>query len=362
MSFKLGLEGLLENLQKGSFAIVTNASGVSQNLEQNIDLLLKKEVRLKRIFAPEHGFYGSLNDGEDVKDETYLGIKVSSMYSKDKKSIDAKDLEGIDTVIFDVQDVGSRPYTFLASLKNLLTTASKCGVSVVVCDRPNPLSNIVEGPMMKKENISFVGADEMPLRHGMTIGEVSNYLNRNINADLTVSKMNDYDPTKYYGDYLKYYVPPSLNLNCLDSVMNYSGLVLLEAVNVSLGRGTPYPFLQVGFNNNLEISAKDINGAILRKTSFVPLLDPFGGSTLYGYFIHITNRNLYSSIKLTIKIIESVYEKNEELINFKKLCMLSGSTQLEEALRKKLPISEIYENMQVENEIFKDIKRDYTIY
>ena len=188
MSFRLGIEKLLENAPRENMAILTNVSGVTQNLEQNVDVLLRTNCRIKKIFTAEHGFYGALKDGEDVMNETYNGIPVVSIYSSKRKSILPEELEDVETMVYDLQDAGTRPYTFISSLKNLLSTASEQGKRVILCDRPAPLSDFTEGPILKKEFISFVGADEFPLRYGMTIGEIALFMNRNINADLKISK------------------------------------------------------------------------------------------------------------------------------------------------------------------------------
>ena len=362
MPFKLGIETLLENAHEENVALLTNASGVTQNLEQNADVLGKKGFKIRKIFTAEHGFYGTLKDGEDVKNETYNGIDVISIYSEKRKSINPSELENVDTVIYDLQDSGTRPYTFISSLKNLLITASECGKNVVVCDRPNPLSNATEGPVLKKEFISFVGADEIPLRYGMTIGELALFMNRGIGADLKISKMSGYNPSFFYDHYLKYYVPPSLNLNSLDSMFNFSGMVLLEAVNASVGRGTPYPFLQFGLEAPVNLEIDEFEGVILRKTSFIPLLNPLKEKSLSGYFIHIKDRKKYSSIKMAISIIEKIYEMDSSLVNPRKLNLNYGSDELTKCLENNTSIQDLYKNMERECSEFQKRRKEYSLY
>ena len=362
MPFNLGIENLARNNVNENAALLTNASGVTQRLEQNVDFLLKKSFKIKKIFTAEHGFYGTLNDGDDVKNETYNGIDVISIYSASRKSIKPEELEDVHTIIYDLQDAGTRPYTFISSLKNLLITASELGKKVVVCDRPNPLSNVIEGPVLKREFVSFVGADEFPLRYGMTIGELAQFMNRNINADISVSKMTEYDPSRYYDYHLKYYVPPSLNLTSLDSMFNFSGMVLLEAAKVSVGRGTPYPFLQFGLENPPKINSNEFEGAILRKTSFVSLLEPLKEKKLYGYFIHIKDRKKYSSIKMVASIIKKIYEIDRNIINFKKLNLNYGSDEMSKWLEKNDTVLELYEQMNSECDEFEKNRRDYSLY
>ena len=362
MPFNLGIENIACNNLKENIALLTNSSGVTQSLEQNVDFLLKKSFKIKKIFTAEHGFYGTLNDGDDVKNETYNGIDVISIYSADRKSIKPEELEDVDTVIYDLQDAGTRPYTFISSLKNLLITASELGKKVVVCDRPNPLSNVIEGPVLKREFVSFVGADEFPLRYGMTIGELAQFMNRNISADLSISKMTDYDPSRYYDYHLKYYVPPSLNLNSLDSMFNFSGMVLLEAAKVSVGRGTPYPFLQFGMENLPDLKPDEFEGVILRKTSFISLLDPLKDKKLKGYFIHIKDRKLYSSIRMVASVMKKIYEMDRTLINFKKLNLNYGSDEMSKWLERNGTVLELYEQMDSECAGFLNTRKDYALY
>lgn len=362
MAFNLGIENLEKNSMSENVALLTNASGVTQNLEQNVEFLLKRGFKIKRIFTAEHGFYGTLNDGDDVKNETYNGINVISIYSSERKSIKPEELDDVDTVIYDLQDAGTRPYTFISSLKNLLINASDLGKKVVVCDRPNPLSSIVEGPVLKREFVSFVGADEFPLRYGMTIGELAQFMNRNIGADLTVSKMTNYDPSRYYDYYMKYYVPPSLNLNSLDSMFNFSGMVLLEAANVSVGRGTPYPFMQFGFENPPDLKTDEFEGVILRKTSFISLLNPLKERKLMGYFIHIRDRKSYSSIRMVATIMKKLYDIDKNLINLKKLNLNYGSDEMSKWLEKNETVTDLYEKINSEISEFMKIRKDYSLY
>ncbi|HIH60423.1 MAG: DUF1343 domain-containing protein [Candidatus Thermoplasmatota archaeon] len=362
MSFNLGIENLGKNRINENVALLTNASGVTQNLEQNVEFLIRKGFRIRRIFTAEHGFYGTLNDGDDVKNETYNGIDVVSIYSADRKSIKPEELEDVDTVIYDLQDAGTRPYTFISSLKNLLITASELGKKVVVCDRPNPLSNIVDGPVLKKEFVSFVGADEFPLRYGMTIGELAQFMNRNIGADLNISKMTDYDPSRYYDNYMKYYVPPSLNLNSLDSMFNFSGMVLMEAANVSVGRGTPYPFMQFGLEDPVDLRSDEFEGVILRKTSFISLLNPLKEKKLIGYFIHIKDKKSYSSIRMVATIMKKIYDMDKNLINLKKLNLNYGSDEMSKWLEKNEIVTDLYEKINSEISEFMKIRKDYSLY
>ena len=363
MIFKLGLENLNEEQLKGNIAIVTNNTGVTSDLQQNIDWLQHNGVKIKKIFAPEHGFYNALKNGEDVPDETYNGIPVSSIYSENRKPFSKERIDEIDTIIFDIQDSGSRPYTHLSILKEVLEASRETGIRIIVCDRPAPLSGSkVEGPMMERENMSFIGAEQIPLRYGMTIGELANFMNQKIDANLEISKMLDYNRDGYYDRYMKFFVPPSLNLPNLDSVINFSGLVLLEATKASVGRGTPYPFLQFGYSKPIEMPLSRSNSFILRKTIFVPTIDPLKDENVEGYFIHISNREKFSSIELAISSLKEFYKIDYNFIDFRHMLKLYGSKKIEQYIKDNTRIEEIRDDWKEENRDFMELRENILFY
>ncbi len=363
MPFRLGLENLKEDNFKGNMSIITNSTGVTSDLEQNIDWLKEKGAKIDEIFAPEHGFYNALKNGENVPDETYNGFPVSSIYSENRKPFSREKLEGIDTIIYDLQDSGSRPYTHLSILKELLTASRNTGVKVIVCDRPAPLSGSkVDGPMIEKENLSFIGAEEIPLRYGMTIGEVATFMNQKIGANLEVSKMSGYSRTEYYDKYMKFFVPPSLNLPCMDSMINFNGLVLLEATIASVGRGTPYPFLQFGYLRSFKIPVLKISGVVLRKTVFVPMLNPLKDKRVEGYFIHIFKREQFNSVDLAVFALKALYDVDPNLIDFQHMIKLYGSIKIKQYLEDDTGIKEIREDWQQERQDFMEQRMNGLLY
>lgn len=363
MQFKLGLDNLLLQPPIDRVAVLTNSSGVTQDLRQNIDILLGKGIKVKKIFAPEHGIYAALRNGDDVSDETYLGIPVKSIYSEKSRSIDVKELEDVETILFDVQDAGVRPYTFLSSLKHLLAAASRSGKQVIVCDRPAPLSGaFVDGPMMHKEFRSFVGIDEVPLRYGMTIGEMAQYMNRDIGADLKISRMSGYLRSHYYNDYLKYYVPPSLNLPLLDSLFVYAGMVLVEAAKASVGRGTPYPFSQFGYDGAWKLDLKELQGALFRRTMFIPYSEPLNGQKLEGFFIHLADRGKFNSIILAVKVLKHLFSIDPDIIDFKHISILYGSNDLKKFLEDDSSVDAIMESWEPSFQNYMETRSGYLIY
>ncbi len=363
MAFKLGIENLLQDLPKKPIAMLTNASGVTQDLVQNIDLMKQKGAQITRIFAPEHGIYAALKNGEIVPDETYAGIPVKSIYTEKSHTINPKELEDIEAVVYDIQDGGARPYTYVSSLKHLLSAAASAGAKVIVCDRPAPLSgSIVDGPMLKPSFKSFVGIDEFPLRYGMTIGEMALYLNRDVKADLEISKMSGYKRSEFYDAYLKHFVPPSLNLPTLNSLFVFVGMVLVESSKVSVGRGTPYPFSQFGYNGAWSLDLRQEKGALFRKIMFIPSLDPLGGQRLEGFSIHIENRKVFRSITLAIRVLKHIYSIDPGNIDLKHLSILYGSDDLRKFLEGEVSVDEIAASWAESARDYLEARRTYLLY
>jgi uncharacterized protein YbbC (DUF1343 family) len=363
MEFKLGIENLLVHLPNKPIALLTNASGVTQELVQNIDIMVKKGANIMKIFAPEHGIYAALKNGEIVHDETYAGIPVRSIYTEKSHLIDPVELEDVETVIYDIQDGGARPYTYVSSLKHLLTAAARAGVQVIVCDRPAPLSgSVVDGPMMKPGFRSFVGIDDFPLRYGMTIGEMAQYLNRDVNASLKISTMSGYKRSYYYDTYVKHFVPPSLNLPTLNALFVFVGMVLVESSKASLGRGTPYPFSQFGYSGAWSLDLKQESGALFRKIKFIPGLDPLSGQTLEGFFIHIEDRRIFRSITLAIRVLKHLFSIDPGNIDFKHLSILYGSDELKKFLEEDLSVNEIVETWKDTSSDFIEARSTFLLY
>ncbi len=363
MEFKLGIESLLPDLPNKPIALLTNASGVTQDLIQNIDLMMKKGANIRKIFAPEHGIYAALKNGEIVRDETYAGIPVKSIYTEKSHQIDPVELEDIETVIYDIQDGGARPYTYVSSLKHLLGAARKAGTQVIVCDRPAPLSgSVVDGPMMQPGFRSFVGIDDFPLRYGMTIGEMGQYLNRDINAELKISAMAGYKRSYYYDAYLKHFVPPSLNLPTLNALFVFVGMVLVESSKVSVGRGTPYPFSQFGYDGSWSLDLKQQRGAIFRKIMFIPSLDPLSGQKLEGFSIHIEDRKIFRSITLAISVLKHLFSLDKGNIDFKHLSILYGSDELRRFLEEDLDVNKIAETWIDSSRDYLEARKAFLLY
>ncbi len=214
-----------------------------------VDSLLRLAVNIKMIFAPEHGFRGEADAGEQIKDskDSKTGIPVVSLYGKKKKPV-KEDLEGIDVIVFDIQDVGARFYTYISSLHYVMEACAENGISIIVLDRPNPNAHYIDGPMLEEKYKSFVGMHPVPVVYGMTIGEYAQmingegWLNKGLKADLTVIKNRAYTHDTYYNLPIK----PSPNLPNIKSIFLYPSLCFFEGTKMSVGRGTNTQFQVMG--------------------------------------------------------------------------------------------------------------------
>src|SRR5690625_3902019 len=263
---KLGVEVLLDEqmdlLDGKRVGLITNPTGVDQELNHIVDVLHNDpEVDLTTLYGPEHGVRGDAQAGEYV--EFYIdeitGLPVYSLYGETRKPTPEM-LEDVDVLIFDIQDVGARFYTYIYTMAYAMEAAQENELEFVVLDRPNPISGYdVEGPVLDPEYASFVGNYPIPLRHAMTVGELALFFNEefDINADMTVVEMTGWERGMYYDDTDLEFVLPSPNMPTLDTALVYPGTALIEGTNLSEGRGTTKPFELLGapFVNSTEFAA-----------------------------------------------------------------------------------------------------------
>ena len=233
-------------LQQQKVAIVGNQSSIIKNTHL-VDSLLSRKVNIVKVFSPEHGFRGTADAGAKIEDGTDLktGLQIISLYGKNKKPTHQQ-LKGIDIILFDIQDVGARFYTYISTLHYVMEAAGENNIKVIVLDRPNPNGHYVDGPIREKGFESFVGMHPIPIVHGMTIGEYAKMINGenwiSAKCDLTVIEMENYTHQSSYDLPIK----PSPNLPNARSVNLYPSLCLFEGTTVSIGRGTNYPFQHFG--------------------------------------------------------------------------------------------------------------------
>ena len=239
------MELYLPNLQNKAIAVVANQSSIMDNGTHLVDSLLSNNINIIKIFTPEHGFRGTAEAGAYVASgiDEKTGIQIVSLYGKNKKP-SKEQLENVDIILFDLQDVGCRFYTYISTMTYVMEAAAESNLPVIVLDRPNPNGFYVDGPVLEPENTSFVGLHCVPIVYGLTIGEYAtmvngeHWLNDSVTCDLTVIPLGNYNRNAIY----KLPVKPSPNLPNWESVYLYPSLCLFEGTDVSVGRGTKYPF------------------------------------------------------------------------------------------------------------------------
>ncbi|MGB0368131.1 MAG: exo-beta-N-acetylmuramidase NamZ family protein [Flavobacteriales bacterium] len=254
---------LLEDKTVGIIANQTSTIGTAHL----VDSLVALGVNVKSVFAPEHGFRGNASAGAKIKDgiDDKTGLPILSLYGSNYKP-SAKKLKGLDVVVFDIQDVGARFYTYISTMSHMMEACAENGISMLVLDRPNPNGHYVDGPILKKEFSSFVGLHEIPIVHGMTVGEYAKMVNgegwlkNGVQCDLTVIEMENYNRNEAY----ELPIAPSPNLPNQKAIYLYPSLCFFEGTEVSEGRGTDKPFQQFGYpkmpNGNTKFTPKSIDG------------------------------------------------------------------------------------------------------
>ncbi len=309
---KIGIDNLdFEAIAGKKVGLLTNSSGISSNLEDDLDLLMSKGIRVVKIFGPEHGIHGAMADGAKVTNEVdpIYKIPIYSLYGENLRPTKEM-LDDIDILIYDIQDVGLRFYTYIYTLAYTMEACGKHGIKVMVLDRPNPLSGKIEGPIIKKEFESFVGGYGLPLRYGLTVGELAMYYNDlfGMNVDLAVIKMSGWKRYMYYDQTKLLWNTPSPNLPSLDHTILYEGFCLLEGINVSVGRGTVHPFKYIGspwIDNKIydEMKKMPHDGVEFRKRSFVPLTSKYKDKMCKGLEFFVTDKDKIKPIELTLNLI-----------------------------------------------------------
>ena len=316
---KYGIDNFLENKSKYKnyiFGIVANQCSITNDLKYSHFEIIK-DFNLKYLFSPQHGFYATeqanmIETKNSIDD--FSELPIISLYSNTRK-INVEYLEKIDCLIFDLQDVGARYYTYLWTLYYCMESCEKLNKKLIVLDRPNMINgNDIEGIKLKSEFTSFVGLYSIFNRFGLTIGEFANMLKQEKfrNLDLEIIKLSNWDRKKYFDEYKNFFINPSPNLPNMESIITYPGTCLFEGTNISEGRGTTRPFEYIGapFIKSIdlinEINKYTLKGFYLRPVSFKPTFDKWENEVCNGFFIHITNRKLFQPLRTTIIILKSI--------------------------------------------------------
>jgi len=331
-----------KELEGKKIGLVTNHTGRNLAGKSTIDILHEaKNVDLVSIFAPEHGIRGELDTEkiDDTKDEK-TGLPVYSLYKDGMRRPKQEQLAGLDAIVYDIQDIGARFYTYTATLKNVMEEAAKAKIPVYVLDRPNPINGVsVEGPLAEEDKLSFIAAHTTPVRYGLTIGELGQMTNaeRKIGADLRVIKMENWSRSMWFDETGQTWVNPSPNMRSLTQATLYPGIGLLETTNLSVGRGTDTPFEVIGapWLDGQKL-AMYLNNRYLPGVRFVPIrfkpnASVFKDEELGGVNIIITDRKALNSVRLGIEIavgLRKLYPAEWQVDRYGRLLVNAGVLDL----------------------------------
>lgn len=352
---------LIKNKRLG---LVTNQTGVNADMVKTVDLLYNyPEAQLTSIYSPEHGLDGTAKAGAyvDSYTDTRLNLPVYSLYGKTREPSKAM-LDNVDVLLFDMQDIGSRTYTYISTLNYVMKAAAKYDKTVLVLDRPNPLGGlIVDGYIAKDKYLTFVGVDNLPIQHGMTVGELAQFFNREIGCKLTVVPMQNYRRDMIWQDTGLTFVATSPNIPNIQSAFGYIAAGMGEGT--SLGQGDKFTWVgSAGLNS--EAYAKRLNEANLPGVSFTPETKASRG----GARIHITDYKAFNPTRTCIHILTIAnqlkpltvpVETNGTIPMFEKIW---GGTDFGKALKSKWSADQVIQSYQAELNEFKNIRKNYLLY
>ena len=380
---RVGLDVLLDeklSLIKGkSIGLVTNHTGIDGNGIPNYERFMAiNDVDLKIIFSPEHGLFGEVAAGEKVKYDGQMKSlpRVVSLYGKNRKP-SIEQLTGLDIIIYDIQDIGARFYTYISTLGLVMESAADANIQMIVLDRPNPITGHgVEGPLLDLNNQSFVGYYPIPIRYGLTVGELAKMIAGEkwikSNPELTIVSIKNWKRNQWLDQTNVEWVKPSPNIPDLETAIIYPGMCLMEATNVNEGRGTQKPFKQFGApwveSNTLSkaLNKLDLNGVIFKPTNYTPIKIP-GMATnpkhqnikCGGVEIFITDRNKFNSVITGLSILSTMahlYPNNFKIYE-SGMNRLWGKSNLSTQIKSDLDIKSISQSSN-----FNQSSKQYLLY
>jgi uncharacterized protein YbbC (DUF1343 family) len=353
-------------------ALLTNHTGVDRRGQSTIRHLHDAEnIELVKIFSPEHSLSGKLDIpliADDVEADT--GVPILSLYGTVRRPTPAM-LEGIDTVVFDIQDIGTRFYTYISTMGNAMQAAADSHIRFVVLDRPNPINGIdVAGPILDDGKQSFVGFHRLPVRHGMTVGELAQLfkVEMAIDVDLQVIEMRGWHRSDYFDATELPWINTSPNIRSLTAAIFYPGIGLLETTNVSVGRGTDTPFEVIGapWLDGQELASYlnsvSLPGVSFDAIRFTPDASKFAGEPCGGVRLTITNREVFDPLRVGFEIARHLATAYANTWDVDAYLRLLGNDETLEAVRKGLSYSEILASYETNLNAFRERRDQYLLY
>ncbi|MEZ5346102.1 MAG: DUF1343 domain-containing protein [Pyrinomonadaceae bacterium] len=386
---RLGIEKLVSeraNSFRGSkIGLICNQASVDHKFRHSADRLFNHtDIDLTTLFGPQHGIRGDVQDnmietahGTDEKTD----LPVYSLYSETREPTEEM-VSNLDAIVFDLQDIGGRVYTFIYTMANAMIGCARYGKKMIVCDRPNPINGIdIEGNLLEAGHESFVGQYPIPMRHGMTAGELAKLFNEEfrINCDLEVIEMDGWKRDLYFDDTDLPWVIPSPNMPTVDTTIVFPGTVYFEGTQVSEGRGTTRPFEYVGapyIDPDLYadvLQTLQLPGVIFRPTKFLPTFQKFQNEVCGGVFVHVTERDIFEPVITGIAMVKAIFDMYPNEFKWKippyeyvydrnPFDVIAGTTKLRESFENGLTIDEIKENWRSDENAFAKTRQKYLIY
>lgn len=386
---RIGAEVLIEKrldlLSRKRVGIICNHTSLLPNGTHLVDTLLSLGVRVTALFAPEHGIRGSAGAGKGVASgvDKGTGLPEYSLYGKVTKPT-AEMLKDVDVLIFDIQDIGARFYTYASTMAHSMQAAAEHGKRFILLDRPNPIDGIdMEGPVLDTALASFVGLFPIPIRHGLTLGELAGmivgerWLGEHDNPGLTIIPIEGWKRGMWFDQTGLPWTPPSPNMRTLSTAAVYPGTCLFEATNVSEGRGTDRPFEYVGapwidgakLSSQLEIL--NLSGVAFAPIQFTPKADSiaapnpkFQDQLCGGVFVNVTERNLFRPVETALMMLEAVMRLYPDSLRLRDEATdrLTGSAAIRRSLIAHQSVRGILENMRSQLERFQGLRSKYLLY
>ena len=384
---RTGLDELLAHpsrLRGARVGLIANPTAVTADLT-HAALLLKdlRGVRLKALFGPEHGVFANAQDLEEVGDvkDRKTGLRVFSLYGKTRIPT-AQMLAGIDVLVFDVQDVGSRYYTFIYTMLHAMQACAAHGVRLLVLDRPNPIGGVsVQGNLLDPRFLSFVGMHPLAVRHGMTVGELALMFARelHLSLEMEVVPMKGWRRAMDFEDTGLPWVLPSPNMPTVDTAYVYPGGCLIEGTNLSEGRGTTRPFHLVGapwidpWKLASDLDAAGLEGLAFRPCYFTPTFQKHAGARCGGVEVHVSDRKKIDAFYAYLVLIEKARAQNKNKFAWRKppyeyefvkppIDILCGTSDVREGIEAGRPVSKFRSQFESEARAFDIIRRPYLMY
>ena len=391
MNVLAGLDLLKQNefkdIKGKKVGLICNMTSVFKDGGYAKDILHNcKNLKLLRLFGPEHGIYQTAQDmiGVNSNLDINTGLEIVSLYGNDLDSLkpDENNFKDLNCLIFDIQDIGSRYYTYIWTMLLAMKEAANNGLELIVLDRPNPIGgNVLEGGFIKEGFESFVGLHNITIRHSMTAGEIALMTQKelSLNIEIKILKVQNWKRNMWFDQTNLLWVPPSPNMPTLNTAIVYPGMCLLEGTNLSEGRGTTTPFEIFGapFINPYEL-LEEVNklnnpGCIFRPVFFEPTFQKWKGEVCGGFFIHVTDRNTFKSVTTAANIIDRInylypdnFKWREKAYEFVKdipaIDLLTGSDLFRKYVNNGKDLKELFNKWEVEAEKFNDRRTEYLIY